>query len=94
MWLGPSGFSLRDMVGRKPDKTLFTMMNRPNVHMTLFTRRGMEFILLLMRLTIRKKKCTKKKILYIYIRTFWDYLTTFLLVCKRKTQEILEISVK
>jgi hypothetical protein len=54
MWLGPSGFSLRDMAGGKPDQTLFTMMNRPNVHSTLFTKRGMEFILLLMRLTVPK----------------------------------------
>ncbi len=41
-------------------------MNRPNAHTILFTRRGIEFISLLMRLTIHKK-CTKKKILYIYI---------------------------
>jgi hypothetical protein len=74
MWLDPSGFSLRDMVGRKPDQTLFTMMNRPNVHTTLFTRRGMEFILLLMTMTI-PKKCTKKEILfiYIYILGLFDY---------------------
>jgi len=63
-------------VGRKLDKTLFTMMNRSNVHRTLFTRRGMEFILLLMRLTIHKK-CTKKEILYIYMYIYMHILGLF-----------------